>query len=283
MIKNTQEINVLVNGNVVKEYTHQGYTYIEAKDGSNFSIRLKNNGGSRIMAIISVDGIDVITGEKASDTQSGYVLSPHSSTEIKGFRIDSESVASFKFTEKGKGNGYAEVKGDASNAGVIGVRIYSEKEKLLTLTEAYKLTKLFTETPYKSNQITCGGFVDNNYSSGGSNYVDFSTLNSSTLSASSVNCNYSTGGGIMRSINISENTEVKGFDTVTEFGSKAESKVVTTTFEIGNLLSEFSFLYASRESLKQMGIQFQKITEIRLPDAFDKNMKFCTPPANWKG
>ena len=283
MIKNTQEINVLVNGNVVKEYVHQGHTYIEAKDGSNFSIRLKNNGGSRVMAIISVDGIDVITGEKASDTQSGYVLTPYSSTEIKGFRIDSESVASFKFTEKGKGNGYAEVKGDASNAGVIGVRIYSEKEKLLTSTEAYKLTKLFKETPCKSNQITCGGFVDNNYSSGGSNYVDFSTLNSSTLSASSFNCNYSTGGGIMRSINISENTEVKGFDTVTEFGSKAESKVVTTTFEIGNLLLEFSFLYASRESLKQMGIQFQKITEIRLPDAFDKNMKFCTPPANWKG
>jgi hypothetical protein len=283
MIKNTQEINVLVNGNAVKEYVHQEHTYIEAKDGSNFSIRLKNNGGSRVMAIISVDGIDVITGEKASDTQSGYVLTPYSSTEIKGFRIDSESVASFKFTEKGKCNGYAEIKGDASNAGVIGVRIYSEKEKLLTSSEVFRLTKSFKDKTYGSlgDQITCGGFVNTNYS-GEVNSMDLSTLNSS-LSSMSMNCSYSTGANVLRSVNLSENTEVKGFDTVTEFGAKAESKVVTTVFKIGKLISEFSFLYASKESLKQMGIQFQRITEIRLPDAFDKNMKFCTPPANWKG
>lgn len=294
MIKNKQEISILVNGNSVKEYQHEGNTFIEAKSGSSFSIKLKNNYSGRVMAVVSVDGVDVITGENASETESGYVIGSNSSIEIKGYRVDSEHEASFKFIEKNSGKGYAEFKGDSSNAGVIGIRFYSEDntlnfediEKILKDIKPkkddtfdfppsypkpyYPITNPWIdkhpfpcEQPYYPHtQIWCGPDITFT-----KNLSDFSSENSL------INC----------PIQNLSNIEAKGFDMTTEFGNKVQSKISTVEFKKCNLISESSIYYASRESLKEMGIKFEKILEVKLPKAFDKNMKFCTPPANWKG
>ena len=305
MIKNKQEISILVNGNSVKEYQHEGNTFIEAKSGSSFSIKLKNNYSGRVMAVVSVDGVDVITGENASETESGYVIGSNSSIEIKGYRVDSEHEASFKFIEKNSGKGYAEFKGDSSNVGVIGIRFYSEDtslglkelEEILLLKNKPKfpdisdspwypnIPKPYTpKTPwidkqplpyyppdtghpyYPPNQIWCGNLPSPEISFKKS-LSDFSSENQS------INC----------SVQNLSNVEPKGFDMTTEFGSKVQSKISTVEFKKGSLISESSIYYASRESLKEMGIKFEKILEVKLPKAFDKNMKFCTPPTNWKG
>lgn len=303
MIKNKQEITVLVNGNSVKEYQHEGNTFIEAKSGSSFSIKLKNNYSGRVMAVVSVDGVDVITGENAAETESGYVIGSNSSIEIKGYRVDSEHEASFKFIEKNSGKGYAEFKGDSSNTGVIGIRFYSD-DNALSFEEIEKLLKdikpkkddTFDFPPtypkpyyprtnpwidkqplpyyppdtghpyYPPNQIWCGNLPSPEISFKKS-LSDFSSENSS------INC----------SVQNLSNVEPKGFDMTTEFGSKVQSKISTVEFKKGSLISESSIYYASRESLKEMGIKFEKILEVKLPKAFDKNMKFCTPPTNWKG
>ena len=303
MIKNKQEISILVNGNSVKEYQHEGNTFIEAKSGSTFSIKLKNNYSGRVMAVISVDGVDVITGENAVETESGYVIGGNSSIEIKGYRVDSEHEASFKFIEKNSGKGYAEFKGDSSNVGVIGIRFYSEDTtlsfdfigKILTDSKPkkddafdfppnypkpyYPIANPWIDkhplpyypndmgTPYpRPNQIWCGNLPQPDMSFKKS-LSDFSSENAS------INCSAQ---------NLS-NMEPKGFDMTTEFGNKVQSKISTVEFKKGNLISESSIYYASRESLKEMGIKFEKILEVKLPKAFDKNMKFCTPPTNWKG
>ena len=51
------------------------------------------------MTVVSVDGINAVTGETASPDQNGYVLSPHQSFEIAGWRKSMNEVAAFYFTQ----------------------------------------------------------------------------------------------------------------------------------------------------------------------------------------
>lgn len=143
MNKSNYEVNILINGKPVREFYHNGKFYIEARQNSEFSVKLKNHSHKKILCVLSIDGIDSLKGKPGSEAESGYVLNPYSSTEIKGYRIDDNSVASFVFTD-GKQSYSTEVKcefnqekiqevkeGKASpskNNGVIGVRIYEEKE-----------------------------------------------------------------------------------------------------------------------------------------------------------
>src|SRR5690349_5729842 len=99
MNKNKYEINVLINGKPVKEYFHNNRFYLEAKNGSEYSIKLKNHGHKKIMAVLSVDGIEVLKGGNANEAESGYIINPFSSIEIKGYRIDDNNVATFKFSD----------------------------------------------------------------------------------------------------------------------------------------------------------------------------------------
>jgi hypothetical protein len=123
------DINILVHGNRCKQYHFNGRTYIESKDGSNYEIEIKNNSWKRILAVSSVDGLNVINGKTATENGPGYIIDAYSSHRIEGFRYSNDKVAKFEFTMKGRGDSYAASKGDQRNVGVIGVRIFSEKEK----------------------------------------------------------------------------------------------------------------------------------------------------------
>jgi hypothetical protein len=49
--------------------------------------------------VTSVDGVNVISGDTASPSQSGYVLDPWGSVEIAGWRKGLDHVAAFYFTD----------------------------------------------------------------------------------------------------------------------------------------------------------------------------------------
>lgn len=137
MYKNHIEMMVCIDGKPVKEYRHNGLVLVEARKGSVYSIKLKNNFNRRAMAILSVDGIEVLKGKKAEEAEGGYVLDPYSSIEIKGYRISDNEIATFVF---GSGyNSYSSYVGQTAgelapgekspNNGVIGVRVVLEKYK----------------------------------------------------------------------------------------------------------------------------------------------------------
>jgi hypothetical protein len=130
------DLNILVNGNRCKQYQHQGKTFIEAKNGSEYVIEIKNNHYKRILAVGSVDGLNVLTGKTASDTDTGYIIGAYSSEKIKGFRFSDDEWAMFKFGYKFDGKTYAQSKEDGSekNCGVIGLRMFYEKEPIVTTT-----------------------------------------------------------------------------------------------------------------------------------------------------
>jgi hypothetical protein len=278
MQNNGIEMTVHVNGRSVKEYTHQGMSFIEARDGTNYTIKLKNNLGQRAMVVVSVDGLDVVSGKNAAETDTGYIIDPYDSIEIKGYRISDSDSAAFVFTSKDKS--YVQnVKGDARNCGVIGVRAFSEKVNWMintigTTTLGYtypisyttiSMTTPLTLTTTLGNSATFINSAVNAYNSYAVN-----------LSTTSVPAN-----NVLRSVSKTNNTiDASNFDTGTGWGQKQEDKITRVSFERGILIGEMTIYYASKTALIEMGVNVSPKKQVGMPKAFGD---YCKPPKGWKG
>jgi hypothetical protein len=117
------------DGRVLPIYTHEGRRYVVGKPGNEYAIRVRNDGGERALAVMSVDGVNVITGDTASPSQSGYVLDAHGSFEIAGWRTSQSRTAAFFFTTLA--NSYATRTGRPDNVGVIGVAVFRERPRVV--------------------------------------------------------------------------------------------------------------------------------------------------------
>lgn len=111
-------------GEWLREYPHRGDTWIAGTPGDRYGVRLRNNTSERVLVVLSVDGINAITGETAAPSQAGYVLEPWESTEIAGWRKSLDDIAQFVFTDLG--DSYAARTGRPRNVGVIGVAVFQE-------------------------------------------------------------------------------------------------------------------------------------------------------------
>ena len=81
------------SGRWLPEYRHHGLTWIPGEPGHRYAVRLANLTGERVLIVLSVDGVNAVTGEIASPSQAGYVLSPWESAEIVGWRKSFADVA----------------------------------------------------------------------------------------------------------------------------------------------------------------------------------------------
>lgn len=113
------------DGRVLPIYTHEGRRYVVGKPGNEYAIRVRNDGNDRALAVMSVDGVNVITGDTASPSQSGYVLDANGTFEIAGWRTSQSRTAAFFFTTLA--NSYATRTGRPDNVGVIGVAVFRER------------------------------------------------------------------------------------------------------------------------------------------------------------
>ncbi len=86
---------------------------------------IANRSGGRTLNVISVDGVNAISGETAGWSQSGYVLDPYESTQIDGWRKNLGQVAAFEFTALP--DSYAARTGRPANVGVIGIAVFDER------------------------------------------------------------------------------------------------------------------------------------------------------------
>jgi hypothetical protein len=105
-------------------HAHGGKLYIAGQPGERYAIQVDNRSGGRILSVVSVDGVNVVSGESASPDQTGYVFSPWQSYEIAGWRKSAEEIASFYFTALP--DSYAARTGRANDVGVIGVAVFRE-------------------------------------------------------------------------------------------------------------------------------------------------------------
>jgi hypothetical protein len=112
-------------GSSLPTHRYDGKLYIAGIPGHRYSVRLYNRTGSRVLTVLSVDGVNAITGQTASPGQSGYVLDAYQSTEVEGWRKNMSEIAQFNFTALD--NSYAARTGRPNNVGVIGVAVFREK------------------------------------------------------------------------------------------------------------------------------------------------------------
>ncbi|HEY6941685.1 hypothetical protein [Dokdonella sp.] len=111
-------------GQTLPTYADRGKLYVAGTPGHRYSVRLANRTGARVLAVLSVDGVNAVSGQTADTSQTGYVLDAWESTEIAGWRKNLDEIAQFNFTALP--NSYAARTGRPANVGVIGVAVFTE-------------------------------------------------------------------------------------------------------------------------------------------------------------
>src|SRR5690606_30355068 len=113
------------SGQWLPEYAHRRDTWIAGTPGHRYGVRLTNTSGERVLVVLSVDGVNAVTGQTADPSQAGYVLAPLQSTEIAGWRKSHSDVAQFVFTALP--DSYAARTGRPDNVGTIGIAAFRER------------------------------------------------------------------------------------------------------------------------------------------------------------
>ena len=310
------DVQILVNGSRCKQHIHDGKTFIEAKHGSEYTIEIKNNSWTRILAVCSVDGLDILNGKTATEEGPGYVISGYNSGKFDGFRVSNDKVAKFVFSTKGASYASSKEDGSERNVGVIGIRLFEEKVKPLPpVTEVHHHHNHWNHRPYRNpyNPIYPPTIWEETMwktTYGSSTSGTTLGMDDEPLGAMSDMCEYScdnipTKGGpsatlssdsfqkgirgrsvnsSLRSMNLCglpAETKKASFDMGTKWGEAKESKVVEVEFEKGILALTTNIYYASRQSLIDMGVSLGNEKQVSFPEPF-ANGKYAKPPKGWR-
>lgn len=261
-------VDILVGGKPIRQYSDNGKIYVESRYSTEYTIRIKNEGSYnygwyRCLAVVSVDGINVLDGTVAGTTKAGYVITGNWPLEIKGFRTSNETVHPFKFSSKSQS--YAAkseaTQGDTQNCGVIGVEIYSEDYTTPHLVYHNASTTTWRVFDEELKKTSAPQRFD---------YIEY-TCNSTTSKTSDNN------NLVTCCVGDAPSQVCRGFDTGTEFSKTAVTdKVRDVEFKVGRVLEVHSIYYASRQGLLFMGVPCYNEAKVAFPNAFPG--KFCKPP-----
>ena len=131
------------DGGWLGQIHHRGQDWIEGEPGHRYSVRLTNTTGGRVLVVLSIDGVNAVTGQTAHPSQGGYVLEPWESAEINGWRKSLDDVAQFVFTDLP--DSYAARTGRPDNVGVIGIAVFEEARA------AYEPAPIWRRSPPVAN------------------------------------------------------------------------------------------------------------------------------------
>lgn len=121
------QVQVVVDGQPVREFVHRGRYYVLGHRGRRYALRVRNNTDRRVEVVATIDGLDVLDGKPGDFVNKrGYILGPWQTYDIEGFRLDMSRVAAFRFSSVR--DSYAAKTGHARNVGVIGVAFFTERE-----------------------------------------------------------------------------------------------------------------------------------------------------------
>ena len=112
-------------GSTLDVHWKDGQRFVVGTPGHEYAVRIRNLTGERVLAVTSVDGVNVISGETASPDQSGYVIDGRGSVEIAGWRTSLRRTSAFYFTDLG--DSYAARTGRSANVGIVGIAVFREQ------------------------------------------------------------------------------------------------------------------------------------------------------------
>ena len=113
------------NGVSLPVYFHAGQYWVPGKPGAKYAISICSKVGERLLAVTSVDGINVLSGANAAWGQTGYVFGGRNCYDITGWRKSDSEVAAFEFSASSES--YAALTGRPGEVGVIGVALFRER------------------------------------------------------------------------------------------------------------------------------------------------------------
>ncbi|MCB2017963.1 MAG: hypothetical protein KDF54_10720, partial [Hydrogenophaga sp.] len=123
------------SGETLTVHRHRGEYWVAGRPGARYAISVRSLQPGRLLGVVSVDGVNVVSGETASWDQTGYVLNAWQRHDITGWRKSDHEVAAFHFTALP--DAYAARTGRPANVGVIGVAVFREQEAQALVTPSF--------------------------------------------------------------------------------------------------------------------------------------------------
>lgn len=114
-------------GETARVWRRDGRLYVAGRPGARYGLRITNNSSGRVLVVMSVDGVNVLTGQTAGYNQKGYILRPYVSADVNGWRKSDTQVAAFTFAPLSKS--YAARTGRPGDVGVIGIAVFRERSR----------------------------------------------------------------------------------------------------------------------------------------------------------
>ena len=130
------QLEVVVNGRPLTEYYARGRTYVEALQGAEYELRLRNDSSDRVAVALSVDGLNTIDARHTSAwNASKWVIEPYQTITISGWQMSSERARRFYFTNER--DSYGAKLGQTANLGVIAAVFFRERNRPVPITPPY--------------------------------------------------------------------------------------------------------------------------------------------------
>ena len=127
-------VEVVVDGAPLQRYAHRGRWYVEALDGREYALRIRNPYAVRVAVALSVDGLNTIDARQttASDARK-WVLDPYETIIISGWQTSRTEARRFEFTTEARS--YGQALGRTANLGVISAVFF--KERVFPMSKEY--------------------------------------------------------------------------------------------------------------------------------------------------
>lgn len=249
------------------EYYFNNAVWIEGREGNSYTIDIKNNSHTRALFIISVDGLDILSGNPAGPDSNGYVLDPYQSINIPGWKINNSEAAEFFFS-RSRDSYVNAIGGSTANTGVIGAMIFSEYVR----PAPHYYNPNYFQTPLSLNSQSLYGTAIG------------SGIASSTASDSAYR---SIKSGMIASNSMSVKASSVSQDVGTGFGNKTDWNTTSVSFVKANPSSPDAVLalyYNTAKNLERMGIRLKKKRDISYQaNPFPAYTTGCKPPPDWQG
>jgi hypothetical protein len=118
-------LEVLVGGAPLDVLYGRGRRYVEAREGAEYDLVVRNPLPVRVAVALSVDGLNTIDARRTSAWESSkWVIEPYGTIRISGWQMSSSRARRFYFTTER--DSYAARLGRASDLGVITAVFFRE-------------------------------------------------------------------------------------------------------------------------------------------------------------
>ncbi|HEX7957855.1 MAG TPA: hypothetical protein VF508_12975 [Pyrinomonadaceae bacterium] len=118
-------VEVRVGGGALEVLHGRGRRYVEAREGAEYDILLRNPLPVRVAVALSVDGLNTIDARRTSAWESSkWVVEPYGTVRVSGWQMSSRRARRFYFTTER--DSYAARLGRTSDLGVITAVFFRE-------------------------------------------------------------------------------------------------------------------------------------------------------------